>query len=347
MELEAVKAYLKAYDGPELSIMEVCGSHTAAIAENGIPGLLSPKIRLVSGPGCPVCVTPSAYIDKLAALALEEGVTVVTFGDLLRVPGSIRSLSMAQGEGARVEMVYSPMDVIALAKKEPGRQFVFAAVGFETTTPVYALLVQALIEEGVDNVRLLTALKTMPPVINYLCANGAPVQGFLAPGHVCAVTGSNIFAGLAESYRIPFGVSGFAAEEILTALYGIVKMCESGRAAVMNFYPSVVTEEGNLKARALVEQYFTETDAAWRGMGKIERSGLVLREEFARYDAGSLGLDEDQKKNQACCCDRVLMGRMRAQECPLFKKVCNPMNPQGACMVSTEGACFSYYMRGA
>lgn len=343
MELEKVKAYLKSYDGPELTIMEVCGSHTAAIADNGIPGMLSPKIRLVSGPGCPVCVTPSAYIDRLVALGLL-GVTVVTFGDLLRVPGSEKSLGMAQWEGARVEMVYSPMDVIALAKKEPDRQFVFAAVGFETTAPVYALLIQALMEEGLRNVRLLTALKTMPPVVDYLCANGAPLQGFLAPGHVCTVTGSRIFAGLAERYRIPFAVAGFTAEHILTALYGIVKMCESGRPAVMNFYPSVVTEEGNEKAQALVRQYFTEADAVWRGIGRIEGSGLILREEYAAFEGGSTDLDEDQKKNPACCCDRVLTGRLRPQECPLFGTACHPMNPQGACMVSMEGACFSNFV---
>lgn len=342
MDINEVKSYLEHYDGPELSIMEVCGSHTAAIAKNGIGGLLSPKLHLVSGPGCPVCVTPSAYIDRLIELATEDAV-IVTFGDLIRVPGSEKSLSMAQGEGARVEMVYSPMDIIPLAQREPERQFVFAAVGFETTTPVYALLLRELEEQRIDNVRLLTALKTMPPVIDYLCANQAPVQGFLAPGHVCVVTGSRAFLGLAETYGIPFGVSGFGAEEILVALYGIVRMCEAGKARVMNFYPSVVTEEGNLKAKELVRHYFTEADAAWRGMGIIERSGLMLRGEYECYDAGSLGLDEDQKKNQACRCDQVLMGKIRPKDCPLFKKVCNPMNPQGACMVSTEGACHAFF----
>lgn len=345
MDIETIKSYLKFYNGPELTIMEVCGSHTAAIADNGIQEMLSPKIRLVSGPGCPICVTASAYIDRLVALALL-GVTVVTFGDLLRVPGSEKSLAMALWEGACVEMVYSPMDVIALAKKEPDQQFVFAAVGFETTAPVYALLIQAIIEEGLHNVRLLTAIKTMPPVIDYLCANGAPVQGFLAPGHVCTVTGSRIFAGLAERYHIPFAVAGFTAEHIMTALYGIVKMYECGRPAVMNFYPELVTEEGNEKAKALVRQYFTESDAVWRGIGTIEGSGLVLREEYAAYEGGSTDLDEDQKQNQACCCDRVLTGRLRPQDCPLFGTACHPMNPQGACMVSMEGACFSNFMRG-
>ncbi len=343
MDLERIKTYLKEYDGRELSIMEVCGSHTASIAANGIPGLLSPKIRLVSGPGCPVCVTPSAYIDKLIDLALNEETTIVTFGDLLRVPGSRMSLSMAKGEGAMVEMVYSPMDILKLAEEAPEKKFVFAAVGFETTTPVYALLTETLIEKKIQNVRLLTALKTMPSVIDYLCANDAPVQGFLAPGHVCAVTGSHIFEGLSERYRIPFGVSGFAAEEILAALYGIVKMCESGRPQVMNFYPSVVTRDGNAKAQELVDRYFAVSDAAWRGMGIIPESGLMLREEYRQYDAGSAGLEQDHKKNPACSCDKVLMGKISPKDCPLFGKVCNPMQPQGACMVSTEGACHSCY----
>lgn len=349
-QLEKIRDYLGTYDGPEILIMEVCGSHTASIAKNGIQGLLSKKIHLISGPGCPVCVTPSAYIDRLIELALKEKVCIVTFGDLIRVPGSSMSLSMAKGEGARVEMVYSPLDVLDLAAKEPEMQFVFAAVGFETTAPVYALLLEQLRERKIRNVRLLTALKTMPPVIDHLCANGAPVDGFLAPGHVCVVTGSRIFEPLAKKYHIPFGVSGFEGEEILLALYGIVKCLETSgtkespqRGRVMNFYPSVVTEMGNTIAQKQVTTYFEPADACWRGMGNIPGSGLILREEYRQYDAGSAGLDRDQKKNPACCCDRVLMGKMTPEECPLFGKVCTPMTPQGACMVSTEGSCFSRF----
>lgn len=340
MEIDKIIKYLAEYDGPQMNIMEVCGSHTAAIAKNGIPGMLSPKLHLVSGPGCPVCVTPSAYIDKLIELAFADKCCIVTFGDLLRVPGSEKSLSMIKGEGARVEMVYSPMDVLGLAEKEPDTQFVFAAVGFETTTPVYALLLQSIEAKKLNNVRLLTALKTMPPAIDFLCKNDAPVQGFLAPGHVCVVTGSKAFEPLAKNYSIPFGVSGFEGEEILMALYGIVRAY--GRGEVMNFYPQVVSELGNPKAQALVNQYFEKADACWRGMGVIEGSGMLLRGQFARYDAGSEGLNEDIKKNKGCRCDQVLMGKISPKDCPLFGKVCTPMNPQGACMVSTEGSCFSY-----
>ncbi len=332
--------YLKNYAGPEMNIMEVCGSHTAAIAKNGIPRMLSPKIHLISGPGCPVCVTPSAYVDKLLELAENPKNCIATFGDLIRVPGSTKNLSIASGEGARVEMVYSPMDVISLAKENPDTNYIFAAVGFETTTPVYALLMETLIQEKIENVQLLTAIKTMPEVIDYVCASGSGVNAFIAPGHVSVVTGSKIYKPIAEKYQIPFGVSGFAGKEMLTALYGIVKA--RGRGVVMNFYPSVVSENGNENALALIDKYFEKAPAVWRGMGRIEGSGKVLKAEYAKYDAGSKGLDEDIKQNKACNCADVLVGKIRPYQCPLFGKVCTPETPQGACMVSTEGSCFSY-----
>lgn len=341
MELAERIAYLKEYDGEQITIMEVCGSHTASIAKNGIRTMLSDKIRLVSGPGCPVCVTPSAYIDKLISMALEEHVTIVSFGDLLRVPGSEKSLAQAKGEGARVEMVYGPFDTLELAKKEPQTQFVFAAVGFETTTPVYALLAEQLLKENIKNVRLLTALKTMPPVLRYLCENEAPVDAFLAPGHVCTVTGYRDYDDLAAEFQKPFGVAGFSAEEILEALYGIIKMKNIGKNRAYNFYPSVVTKEGNEKAKQLIERYFEPADAYWRGMGMIAGSGRRLKDAYQFLDAGSDGLTEDKKKNAGCSCDKVLLGKIEPRECPLFGKICNPMHPQGACMVSSEGACFS------
>ena len=248
-------------------------------------------------------------------------------------------------------MVYSPMDIFALAEKEPETTFVFAALGFETTTPVYALLLEEVIERKIENVKLLTALKTMPGVIEYLCENGASIQGYLAPGHVAAVTGSDLFKPLAEKYQIPFSVSGFEGEEILEALCGIVKAYQEGMsedsqispAQVMNFYPAVVSAEGNVRAKALVAKYFQATDAAWRGMGIVPGTGMELRAEYERYDAGSKALVEDNKRNKACCCDQILMGKMQPQQCPLFGKVCKPLTPQGACMVSEEGSCHSAF----
>lgn len=342
MELEEIKGFLKEYKGPEMNIMEICGSHTAAISKNGIRAMLSPHIHLLSGPGCPVCVTPTAYVDRLIELAMAPDTCVVTFGDMLRVPGSEKSLSEVTGRGGRAVMVYSPLEIISMAEKEPQTTFVFAAVGFETTTPVYALLMEEVTEKKLENVKLLTALKTMPGVIDYLCRKGAEIQGFLAPGHVAAVTGSDIFEPLAQKYQIPFGVSGFEGEEILSALAGIVK--EAGKGVVMNFYPRVVTRSGNERAKELVDKYFTDTAAAWRGMGILPFTGKVLRREYKKYDAGSCELKEDNKKNQACCCDKILMGKMSPQECPLFGKVCKPLTPQGACMVSEEGSCHSAYL---
>jgi hydrogenase expression/formation protein HypD len=248
---------------------------------------------------------------------------------------------MVKGRGARVEMVYSPMDILDMAAKEPDTNFIFAAVGFETTIPVYALLMDAIVEGNIKNIKLLTALKTMPEVIEWLCASGAPINAFIAPGHVSVVTGTHIYEPIAEKYSIPFGVAGFSGEQLLIALYGIVR--HYGCGEVLNYYPSVVREDGNPEARALVNRYFEKSDAAWRGMGLVRNSGLVLRKEYIQYDAGSYGLTEDHKANAACSCDQVLTGRKKPYECPLFGKICTPMTPQGACMVSTEGGCFTYF----
>lgn len=340
-ELERMKEYLQGYDGLEVNLMEVCGSHTAAISKLGIPALLSEKIHLLSGPGCPVCVTPTAYIDRLIELSLRPNTCVCTFGDLIRVPGSGgRSLSQAKGEGAQVRMVYSPMDTLKLAEREKNTTFVFAAVGFETTAPTYALLMDRLTEDRVSNVKLLTALKTMPAAIDTLCRSGAEIHGFLAPGHVSVITGSRIFQPLARKYQKPFVVAGFQGGELLAAIY--VALRSVGQGVVHNLYPAVVTEEGNLAAQQLVKKYFEPSAAVWRGMGEIPGSGLLLREEYAHWDAGSGALNEDNA-NPACQCGQVLTGKIRSNQCPLFGKACTPLNPQGACMVSTEGSCFQYY----
>lgn len=344
MTLEEIREFLEAYDGMQINIMEVCGSHTAAISKNGIREILSPKIHLISGPGCPVCVTPTAYVDRLIELALKPDTCVVTFGDLLRVPGSKYSLSEVQGMGGKARMVYSPMDVLEMANHEPEIQFVFAALGFETTTPVYALLLDEIITQKIENIKLLTALKTMPGIIAYLCENGASIQGYLAPGHVAAVTGSDLFLPLAKKYQIPFAVAGFEGKEILEAIYGIVTA--AGKGEVMNFYPSVVSKKGNERAKSLTAQYFEKTDAAWRGIGIVPDTGMQLRKEYKRYDAGSELLAEDNQRNKACCCQQILMGKMQPKQCPLFKKVCKPLTPQGACMVSEEGSCHSAFVSG-
>lgn len=337
-----IKAFLKHYDGPALSLMEVCGTHTASISRCGIPSMLSPQIHLISGPGCPVCVTVTAYIDRLIALSLEPGCTVVSFGDMLRVRGSRENLQDARARGGHVTMVYSPMDVLPLAVQHPGTCYIFAAVGFETTTPVYALLLQECIQRNIQNVKLLTALKTMPPVIDWLCTTrSGKIDGFLAPGHVSVITGSRIFEPLAQRYGLPFAVSGFEGDEILSALYTLVKL--RGQGKVYNLYPQCVTHDGNEQAQKLVNTYFEPVAASWRGIGSIPHSGLQLRREYAQYDAGSSGLTADHEANRQCRCKDVLVGAIAPHQCPLFGSVCTPDTPCGACMVSTEGSCFHYF----
>ena len=341
MEFSEIVDFLRNYDGKPIRLMEVCGSHTHAIATHGIRDILSDKIQLLSGPGCPVCVTPTAYIDKLIDICLEPNTTVATFGDLLRVPVSKESLNEAKGWGGSVEMVYSPMDVLALAKDHPDRQYVFAAVGFETTAPVYTLLLDNAIAQGLSNIKILTALKTMPGAISYLCDNGARIDGFIAPGHVSAVTGADYFNDLADKYSIPFAVSGFGAKELVIGIYGLVQMVINNQPQVKNYYTSVVEQGQNDIIVSQLNKYFRPADVVWRGMGIIPGSGLLLRDEYASFDAGSDGLDEDNKRNKACRCGDILMGKATPKDCPLFGKVCTPMSPEGACMVSEEGACFN------
>ncbi len=348
--MAAILDYLQSYQGRPLHLMEVCGTHTAQIHRNGIPALLPPSIRLVSGPGCPVCVTVSSYIDRLIRLGLEENHVIATFGDMLRVPGSRQSLSQARAEGCRVKMVYSPLDVLKLAEADPAHTYIFAAVGFETTAPVYALLLRRAMEKGITNLRLLTSLKVMPPVIDRICREyqdadvSCGIDGFLAPGHVSVITGSRVFGELARRHGIPFVVAGFEGGQILGAIAALVKLCgQADRGKMLNMYPSAVTLEGNLLAREAVNQYFEPCDAAWRGLGVIPASGLRLRREYAAFDAGGAGLVEDTGGNPACHCAQVLTGRIQPQQCPLFGRVCTPDSPQGACMVSTEGSCFTRF----
>ncbi|MCR5625321.1 MAG: hydrogenase formation protein HypD [Lachnospiraceae bacterium] len=344
--IEKIVDFLKNYNGKELTIMEVCGSHTAAITKSGIKDIISPKIRFVSGPGCPVCVTISSYIDKLIELSKSENTEVVTFGDLMRVPGSFSSLQAEKGKGAKVQMVYSPMDTFKLAEINPDTNYIFAAVGFETTIPVYACMMDYILANNIKNVKLLTSLKVMPPAISWLMDNNANIDAFIAPGHVSVIIGSEAYVPLSEKYKVPFAVTGFKPEELCVGIAGLVKMCMDEKPAVKNYYPSVVLSEGNKMALDKIFKYFKYDKAVWRGLGAIDDSGLVLKEEYLEFDAGSTGLSEDIKINAGCSCDKVLMGKLTPNQCPLFKKVCNPQNPQGACMVSEEGSCFQSFLAG-
>ena len=341
-DLQGMISFLEEYEGEPIRIMEVCGTHTAAISESGIPQIISPKIKLISGPGCPVCVTVASYIDRLVEIAMQDGKCVVTFGDMIRVCGGEKSLGEARADGADVRMVYSPFDTLELAKKEPQTEFVFAAVGFETTTPIYAMLLESIINSEIKNIKFLTALKTMPAVIDCVCAGGAPVDGFIAPGHVSVITGYEIFRPLAEKYNLPFAVSGFEAENLIESIYTIIKL--KGTPSVKNLYTEAVTAGGNEIAHNAVNRYFKPCPAAWRGLGIIENSGMVLRDEYKKFDMGSELLVTDNAKRNGCRCKDVICGRISPTECGLFGKKCTPQTPSGACMVSTEGSCFNYFV---
>lgn len=343
MDIKDIIEFLGKYDGRELRLMEVCGTHTASIRENGIPSLLSDKIKLISGPGCPVCVTAAAYIDRLCELSLHENTCVVTFGDMIRVPGSKYALKDMKSMGGNIKMVYSPFEIISLAKEDTNTVFIFAAVGFETTTPIYAVLIDKIIAENINNVKFLTALKTMPRAIDALCSDGKnKIDGFIAPGHVSVIIGAKAFEPLAKKYNLPFVVSGFKGEELLSSIYALVKLQGQGR--VVNLYKSAVNHNGNEKAYNLVNKYFVPCGSYWRGIGNIDDSGLTIRNEYLRLDAGSGNLTEDKTANNGCQCAEIITGRKSPFDCPLFATVCNPEKPRGACMVSNEGACFNYFI---
>lgn len=341
-ELSKIISELKNYNGAPLTFMEVCGTHTASISENGIPSLLSDKIRLVSGPGCPVCVTVAEYIDVLVDYSKKENTVVVSFGDMLRVPGSNGSLKDAMASGGNVKMVYSPLELLDMVEKERDITFIFAAVGFETTAPVYAVLIEEAIKRRLTNIKLLTALKTMPKAIEFLCESDSDIDGFLAPGHVAVITGIADFIMLAEKYNLPFVVSGFEGKELIASIYALTKLVSQG--TVKNLYKRAVNNNGNEAARSCVNKYFEPCDAVWRGIGLLKGSGMALKSEYSAFDAGSREIVNDSKINPACCCSDVIIGKKSPLKCPLFGMVCTPENPQGACMVSTEGSCYSYYI---
>ena len=346
MDIEQIIKELKEYSGPDIKIMEVCGTHTASIFKSGVRSLISPKLKLISGPGCPVCVTPAAYIDRCIEYAMKENHVLVTFGDMMKVPGQNGSLSQAKGDGARVELMYSPMEVVEKAKQNPNITYVIAGVGFETTVPAYALTIEEATRQGVRNIRLVTALKTVMPALEWICENEDGIDGFLCPGHVSVIIGSEIYKELADRYEKPFAVAGFEPEHILAGIYDIVKQLEpktKTKAAVHNLYKNAVKAEGNKKAQEVIDRYFEPGSAMWRGLGMIPDSGLYLRPEYEAYDAGSRGLDQDIQLPESCRCGDVIIGRINPNECPMFGETCNPMNPYGPCMVSSEGACGIWY----
>jgi len=331
------------------TIMEVCGGQTHTIVKSGLLDLLPPEITLVHGPGCPVCVTPAELIDSAVAIASRPEVTFCSFGDMLRVPGSKRSLFDAKAEGGDVRIVYSPLDALKFARTNPDRQVVFFAVGFETTAPANAMAVWQAATDGIENFSVLVAHVLVPPAMEaILNSPHCRVQGFLAAGHVCTVMGYEQYEPLAQRYKVPIIVTGFEPLDLLDGIRMVVAQLESGRAEVENQYSRAVRREGNQPAQARITEVFEIGPRAWRGIGDIPASGLRLREAYRRFDAlarfpVALGRAEESSE---CIAGLVLQGLKKPHECPAFGTRCTPEKPLGAPMVSSEGACAAYYLYG-
>ncbi len=328
------------------SLMEICGGQTHSIVKHGLAQLLPSELRLIHGPGCPVCVTPIELIDVAIALSLQPDVTLCSFGDMLRVPGSSSSLLRARGQGAQTRIVYSPLEAVTFAEEHPERQVVLFAVGFETTAPATAMAVRAAHSRGLTNFSLLVSHVLVPPALSAMLQDEEhQIDGLLAAGHVCSVMGMQQYDPVADRFSVPIVVTGFEPVDILDGILRCVRQLESGQARVENQYARSVRPEGNLAARAGVEAVFQVTDRAWRGLGSIPESGLSLRPEWAQFDAlrrFALSVPKATEPGD-CIAGLVLQGKRRPSDCPAFGTRCSPEHPIGAPMVSSEGACAAYF----
>lgn len=329
-----------------ITIMEVCGTHTMSICKNGIKELLPKNIRLISGPGCPVCVTPQSYIDTAIELSNRKNVIITTFGDMINVPGSVSSLKIQRALGSDIRVVYSPIDSLKIAKQNLDKEIVFLGVGFETTAPIIALSILKAKYENISNFSVFQSMKTMPSVMKKLVKDEeVNIDGFLCPGHVSVITGARSFEFLSKEFNIPCVVAGFEYNDIIYAIYIIAHMIAEGTSEVKNIYGRFVKYEGNERAQNTIIKVFTSAGSTWRGLGYIEGTGLEFRKEYKIYDAKekyNLHI-VDSEMASGCICGEVLKGTKEPTDCKLFSKVCNPSNPVGACMVSQEGTCGIYY----
>jgi hydrogenase expression/formation protein HypD len=330
-------------------IMEMCGGQTHSIVKNGIDFLLPRDIELVHGPGCPVCVTPLEMIDKAHAIARRPEVIFCSFGDMLRVPGSDGDLFSIKSRGADVRVVYSPLDCLKIARANPDRQIVFFAIGFETTAPANAMLAWQAQKAGVKNVSLLISHVLVPPAIAAILQSPLNrVQGFLGPGHVCAVVGYREYEPLSARFKVPIVITGFEPLDILQGVLMTIRQLEQGRAEVENEYSRILNRAGNVPAQKLIASVFEIVDRKWRGVGRIPKSGYKLRWEFRDYDAERIFdvKEIDTHEPEACISGQILKGIKKPHDCPVFGKGCDPQHPMGATMVSAEGACAAYYAYG-
>ena len=335
-------------DAP-VRLMEVCGTHTVAIARIGIRPLLSGAVTMVSGPGCPVCVTPDGYIDAAIALGRGKEAMLASFGDMLRVPGKSSSLEKEKGKGLDVRVVYSPLDAVELAAASPDREVVFLGVGFETTAPAIAGAIRTAAVRGVANFSVLPSVRTIPEAMGVLASDPeVRIEGFLCPAHVSVIIGADAYRPVAEAHRIPCVVAGFEPLDILMGISMLLRQIRKGVARVENEYSRVATASGNRKAQELVREVFVPCDTGWRGIGVIPGSGLRIAERYAAFDAEEkFGVPVVfSPEKTACRCGDVLKGKILPDECPLFGKGCVPEEPYGPCMVSSEGTCAAYYRYG-
>lgn len=330
----------------EIRLMEVCGTHTMSIARNGIRQLLPKNINLISGPGCPVCVTSQQEIDQFLKLAEFENVIITTFGDLMRVPGSHSSLQKERANGADVRVVYSTLDCLQIAEKNPIKEIVFLGVGFETTAPTIAAAILEAQKRNVKNFSVISGHKLVPPAMVALLENKTVnLNGFICPGHVSVIIGAQAYELIVEKFHVPCVIAGFEPVDILQSLYMLVAQIENNHAEVEIAYKRGVNYEGNIKARKVLDQVFESSDVDWRGIGTIPQSGLKIRDEFQAFDAQNrFDLTvKDVQEPKGCACGEILSGTKNPFECPLFVNDCTPDDPIGPCMVSTEGTCAAYY----
>ena len=330
----------------QATLMEVCGTHTVAIARNGLRTMMPEGIRLASGPGCPVCVTSNKDIDTVIALSRVPGVTIATFGDMTRVPGSTSSLLKEQAQGRSINIVYSPLDALTLAKENPDEQIVFVGVGFETTTPLVAMAIKRAKAMGLKNFSVFVTHKNMPGALEMIVADPAlKIDALILPGHVSTIIGVKPYEFLAQKYGIPGVITGFEPVDVLQGIAMIMRQLHEGRAEIEIAYSRGVMKEGNPVALAAIEEVFETVDATWRGLGVIPGSGYAIRDEYKEFDAFARFSPEVEptQEPKGCRCGDVLRGIMAPNECPLFRKVCTPENPIGPCMVSSEGSCAAYF----
>ena len=332
-------------NGP-VSIMEVCGTHTMSIFRHGLRALLPKEINLVSGPGCPVCVTSQQDIDRMICLADMDDVIVATFGDLLRVPGSNGSLADARARGAKVQVVYSPADALKLAQSQKGEHVIFLGIGFETTAPTVAATILQAHNLKLSNFSVYSSHKVMPPALHALFEDeGLSVHGLLCPGHVSSIIGTKAYEPICERFGLPCVVAGFEPLDILAGILLILRQIRDGKAIVENAYTRAVSDQGNRRALAIMEQVFETRPARWRGLGTIDKSGLGIRDEFSMFDA-ERRFDiktPEVKEHRGCICGEIIRAKALPPQCPMFAKKCTPTSPIGPCMVSSEGTCSAYY----